>query len=106
MPAFQQLDHDRRTQIEAPLVRCTTTEGQERTSIDLLRADIDACEGRLAAAVHEALVAAEGERLVTLNVAPYFAGGVETDEQLEQALEGIREACGPLIGAGKKIVVR
>jgi hypothetical protein len=36
---------------------------------------------------------------------PRFAGGVETEEQLDAALGGIREECARLIGAGKKIVV-
>ena len=52
---------------------------------------MDACPGRLAAAIDLALKAIDGERLVSLSLAPYFAGGVETEEQLEQALEGIRD---------------
>ena len=40
-----------------------------------------------------------------MNLRPYFAGGIETEEQLEAALTGIREECGRLIGAGKKIVL-
>ena len=35
----------------------------------------------------------------------YFAGGIETEEQLDAALAGIREECERLIGAGKKIVL-
>jgi hypothetical protein len=87
-------------------VRCTATDGQERTSVDLLRADVDACPGRLATAIALAQKAIEGERLVSLSLAPYFSGGVETEEQLEQALDGIRDECARLIGAGKKIVVK
>lgn len=103
---WSDLDEAQQDQIAAPLVRCTATDGQEKTSVDLLRADVDACPGRLATAIALAQKAIEGERLVSLSLAPYFSGGVETEEQLEQALDGIRDECARLIGAGKKIVVK
>ena len=46
----------------------------------------------------------EGGRVVTVNLATFFSGGIETEEQLDAALEGIREQCARLIGAGKKVV--
>jgi len=39
-------------------------------------------------------------------VGGYFDGGVETEEQLDAALAGIREECARLIGAGKKVFVQ
>jgi hypothetical protein len=33
----------------------------------------------------------EGERLATVSVSQFFSGGVETEEQLGQALDGIRD---------------
>jgi hypothetical protein len=100
------LDEARQEPIAAPLIRCTVTDGQEKTSVDLLRADVDACPGRRDTAIALAQKAIEGDRLVSLSLAPYFSGGVETQEQLEQALDGIRDECARLIGAGKKIVVK
>ena len=47
-----------------------------------------------------------GERVVTVSVGSYFAGGIETEEQLEAALDGVREECARLIGAGKKVIVQ
>lgn len=48
----------------------------------------------------------EGERLAPVQVQSYFAGGgIETEEQLDAALSGLREECARLIGAGKKVVV-
>lgn len=47
----------------------------------------------------------EGERLVAVSLGSYFAGGIETEEQLDAALDGIREECARLIGAGKKVIV-
>lgn len=106
VPGWADLADGVRAQLAAPLAKGTLVEGQEHVSLDLLRADLDACAGRLAAAVDAALRAIEGERLVSLDLAPFFVGGVESEEQLEAALEGIREECARLIGAGKKIVVR
>jgi len=36
----------------------------------------------------------------------YFAGGIETEEQLDQALSGLKGQCLELIGAGKKALVQ
>ena len=44
--------------------------------------------------------------VVTVSVGSYFAEGIETEEQLEAALDGIREECSKLIGAGKKVIVQ
>ena len=52
------------------------------------------------------MISIEGERLVTVSFASYFSGGIETEEQLEAALTGIRNECARLIGAGKKVVVQ
>ena len=48
----------------------------------------------------------DGERLATVDVGGYFAGGIETQEQLKAALDGVREECERLIGAGKKVIVQ
>jgi hypothetical protein len=48
----------------------------------------------------------DGERIATVSLGSYFGGGVETEEQLDSALDGIREECVRLIGAGKKVVVQ
>jgi hypothetical protein len=43
--------------------------------------------------------------VANVRIAPFFTGGVETEEQLDAALAGIREECLALIGAGKKVTV-
>jgi hypothetical protein len=68
---------------------------------DGIRAD-----DQLRAAIAELHRLIEGERLATVSVGSYFAGGIETEEQLEAALTGIREECARLIGAGKKVIVQ
>ncbi|WP_206606030.1 hypothetical protein [Steroidobacter cummioxidans] len=78
----------------------------EPVPIPQLRSDRDACEGRLRAALAELNRLIEGDRAVSLSVASYFAGGIETKDQLDAALEGIREECARLIGAGKKVFIQ
>ncbi len=36
----------------------------------------------------------------------FFAGGVETEEQLDAALQGLKETCERHIGAGKKVLIQ
>jgi hypothetical protein len=43
--------------------------------------------------------------LAPVNVQPYFAGGIETEEQLDAALTGLKDECMRLIGKGKKVVL-
>jgi hypothetical protein len=74
--------------------------------VPLLRADLDAVQGRLNKAIEEAIQALEGDRVVQIKAATYFKGGIETEEQLEAALSGLREECESLIGAGKKILIQ
>jgi hypothetical protein len=52
------------------------------------------------------LQAIDGDRIVSVSVGQYFAGGIENEEQLEQALSGLRDELGRLIGEGKKVIVR
>ena len=100
------LDEEQQEQIAAPLValhrdrrpgarpRSRSCEPTRRVSRPPRHGDRRCAEGD------------RGRALVSLSLAPYFSGGVETEEQLEQALDGIRDECARLIGAGKKIVVQ
>ena len=103
-PGWSDLDEDAQARISAPLKR--GAEPSESLPIPQLRSDRDACGARLATAIAQVFELASDGELVILKLAPYFAGGVETEEQLEAAIKGIREECERLIGAGKKIVVQ
>jgi hypothetical protein len=104
-PGWQQIDEDAQRTIAAPL-----EQGKARTgvpvAIPLLRSEREACEPRLQAAIHAVHRVLEGDRLVSVNLASYFAGGIDSEEQLDAALQGIREECARLIGAGKKVIVQ
>lgn len=105
VPGWQDLDPIEQRRLAAPFERGRQPEATAMP-IPQLRADRDACEGRLRAAIAEISRIIDGERMVTLSVASYFAGGIETEEQLDAALEGVREECARLIGAGKKILIQ
>ncbi len=103
-PGWEELDEDQRAQIEGPL-RQGASPCDVAVPIPQLRSEREACEVRLKTAVAEVRRLVEGDRLATVRLGGYFGSGIETEEQLEAALTGIREECSRLIGAGKKIVV-
>lgn len=102
-PGWDEINEDEQRAIAAPLARGGARD-EEAIPIPQLRSERDACEARLRSAVSAVHRRIEGERLVTVTLASYFAGGIETEEQLEAALTGIREECARLIGAGKKVI--
>lgn len=104
-PGWSKIDEDEQHRIATPIERGMTKE-KVRVPIPQLRSERDACESRLRSAVAEIHRIIEGERVVSISLGSYFAGGVETEEQLDAALEGIREECARLIGAGKKVIVQ
>jgi len=104
-PGWMDLSDDLRTTIGAPLERGRSAEGAESTSLRQLRDDTELCPVRLDSAVEAVARAVDGDRIEKVNLRPFFAGGIETEEQLDAALTGIREECERLIGAGKKIVL-
>jgi hypothetical protein len=103
-PGWHELPEETRREIAAPLLA-----GKEplphAAPIPLLRSERDACETRLKTAVRRVLEIIEGERLATVQVQSYFGSGIETVEQLDAALSGVRDECTRLIGAGKKVVM-
>jgi hypothetical protein len=81
------------------------TKGEPPASVLQVRSDAELCPIRLQRAIATVRRIIDGDRLATLDLRPYFAGGIETEEQLDAALTGIHEECARLIGAGKKIVI-
>lgn len=104
-PGWSKIDEDEQHRIASPIERGMTSD-EARVPIPQLRSERDACESRLRAAVAEVHRIIEGERIVSVSLGSYFAGGVDTEEQLDAALDGIREECARLIGAGKKVIVQ
>jgi len=103
-PGWSEVDEEEQRRVAAPIERGMVKD-KTRVAIPQVRSEREACESRLRAAVAEVHRIIEGERVVSVSLGSYFAGGVETEEQLNAALDGIREECARLIGAGKKVIV-
>jgi hypothetical protein len=103
-PSWPQLAEDQQRQLSAP-IECRATMDASQP-IPLLRAETDACPGRVQAAIQEMMRIIDGNRLVSINAADYFRGGIETEEQLNAALDGLRQVCLEQIGTGKKVLIQ
>lgn len=101
---WETLDAPVQAEIAAPLKKYAEETGDD--TIAQLRSDRDACGPRLDAAVRRVLETVDGERLETISVEKFFGAGIESEEQLEQALAGLRDELSRLIGEGKKVIVR
>lgn len=75
-------------------------------SIPHLCADSDAVTSRLNKAIEEMLRVVDGNRVVRVSASSFFAAGVETEEQLSAALQGLKETGERHIGAGKKVLIQ
>jgi hypothetical protein len=104
-PGWERLDDAQRDEIARHLHQCADKNWNNQT-IRHLRSETELCEKRLAAAVAKMHQVLEGERLATVSVGQFFSGGIETEEQLDQALGGIRDEFSRLIGEGKKVMVK
>lgn len=103
-PGWTELPEESQRAVATPII--AGKQPLPRTApITLLRSERDACESRLRAAVRRMQEILDGERLATVQVQAYFGRGIETEEQLDAALAGLREECARLIGAGKKVVL-
>lgn len=104
-PGWSEIDEEQQRKLAGPLARGKTKD-RERPPIPQLRSDREACAARLRAAIGELHRIIDGERIAMVSLDSYFGGGIETEEQLNAALEGIREECARLIGSGKKIILQ
>lgn len=108
MPQFASLAEDVKEEVAAPLQIHAQDDGSGQPPISQVRADTDACTGRLDAATDKIHQIIEGDRMVNVSIEPYFRGGVSDLEQLDAALKGLRDECERLIAppANKKIFIR
>ena len=99
------LDENVREEVSHPLRRHADDDGSVAASIAQLRSDYEACSARLHEAIRRVHTVIEGERIAPLDVRPFFRGGIEDTEQLDAALDGIRDECERLIADDKKIII-
>jgi len=105
-PGWEQLDADRQVLIAKPLASRATTDVPASVPIPQLRADVDACSNRLASAVAEIHRLIEGDRIVVVKVVGHFNAGIDTAEQLDAALGGLRDECLHHIGKNKRVLIQ
>ncbi|WP_030441358.1 BREX system P-loop protein BrxC [Actinoplanes subtropicus] len=103
-PGWHDLPEETRQDLAGPLLAGRLPQPAD-APISLLRSERDASEARLRAAIYRMQQILEGERLVSLDIRPFFTGGIETEEQLKAALDGLREEILGMIGTGKKVVI-
>ncbi|MFP4029528.1 MAG: BREX system P-loop protein BrxC [Candidatus Brocadiia bacterium] len=106
MPEWTKLEEEKRERVASRIKERATDYNAEGESLALLRTERDACERELAQARENAMRLIDGKRVERVSVGSYFQGGIETEEQLDEALKGLREKCEKLIGAGKKILLQ
>jgi tetratricopeptide (TPR) repeat protein len=104
-PGWEEVGADQRDRIAEPLATYTLAKTTS-PSLPQLRADLDACPVRRDKAIEELMRLIDGNRVVKVSASSYFAGGIESEEQLDQALDGLKEQCLELIAAGKKVLVQ
>ncbi|MBP8197888.1 MAG: BREX system P-loop protein BrxC, partial [Chromatiaceae bacterium] len=104
-PGWEEVAEDQRDRIAEPLATYTLAKTTS-PSLPQLRADLDACPVRRDKAIEELMRLVDGNRVVKISAAGFFSGGIENEEQLDQALDGLKEQCLELIAAGKKVLVQ
>ncbi|NCC41562.1 MAG: BREX system P-loop protein BrxC, partial [Gammaproteobacteria bacterium] len=91
-PGWEDVGEDQRNRIAEPLAAYAVAKAPD-PSIPQLRADLDACPVRRDKAIEELMRLIDGNRVVKVSASSYFAGGIENEEQLDQALDGLKEQC-------------
>jgi len=106
MPEWQELDENHHPAVTEPITSRMGTTPKTSIPIPQLRSDLVACQSRLAKAKQKVLEIIDGDRLVALDVSPYFGGRIETEDQLDAAVKGLQAECARLIGSGKKVLLK
>jgi hypothetical protein len=103
---WAQLNEEQQRKVETPLKGPAEATPPERTPIPQIRAETEACASRLQGAVAEMLRMVDGNRVVHVRINSYFTGGIDTPEQLDAAVQALRDECERLLGEGKKVWVQ
>ena len=104
--AWGELNEEQQKRVEQPLKSRSGTGDPGNITIPFLRSERSACTQHYKNAVKEMLELIEGNLLVTINATDFFAGRIETEEQLNTALATIKQRVEKLLGQGKKVLVQ
>lgn len=101
-----QLSADQQRQVLRPLSDPLKAAPANKTAIPQIRAETEACSARLATVIMAMLQLVDGNRIAPVKCSTYFSSGIDTTEQLDAALQGLRDECERLLGEGKKVLVQ
>ena len=104
--AWDELNDEQQARIEDPLQSRAETQVPAGTNIPFLRSELSACPQHYKQAIREMLELIEGQQLVTISISEFFAGRIETEDQLKTALSGMQHKVEKLLGQGKKVLVQ
>ncbi len=105
VPGWQDLTPAQQEKLIAPLKACAVP-ASPATGLALLRSDTDACPGRTQKVIEEMLRLIDGARLVRIDIGKFFSGSIETAEQLDAAIAGLREECERQLAEGKRVLIQ
>lgn len=105
-PEWDDLSDDQEERIAEPLKRYATTDAKNSTSIPQLRSDKEACESRFKQALEDLARITNNTPVERVSASRYFAGSIENEDELDAALEGLREECLRKLGAGKRVLIQ
>lgn len=105
-PTWSELNAEQQARVAAPLASRALEAVPASTTIPFLRSELSACPEHLKVAVRQMMELIDGNRLVTINVGEFFAGRVETPEQLDAAIGALRQRIEKLLGEGKKVWIQ
>ncbi len=103
--AWPALTPDQQKDIGAPLESLAQIASLTEP-IPQIRSETEACESRLNRAIESMMRIVDGNRLVKIQLGAGFKSGIETVEQLDSALEGLREEIVLQINQGKKVLIQ
>jgi len=104
--AWDELNEEQQDRIDRPLKSRSSTTPSSSATIPFLRSELSACSQHYKNAVQEMLELIDGQNLVTINATEFFAGRIETEEQLNTALATIKQSVEKLLVQGKKVLVQ
>lgn len=105
-PGWDELESEIKDRIRAPLEARAVEDSDMSLPIPLLRADIEACSSLLHKAVAEVVRLAESQRVVLVPVAEHLGGMFESEDDLDEALNRLREQCLQYLREGKRVLIR
>lgn len=106
LDGWGELNSEVRDELKGPLSDRVVKPEPKGMSLARLRDQISAARDLLERQRNKALKIIEGDKVVFVQVSSICKAGIESPDQLEKALENLREEISRYIGQGKKVILR